>query len=252
MADSDKPLAGSVAIVTGASSGIGAAVAKHLAEAGAMVAMAARRVDKLNEIQESIEKGGGVAIAVKTDVCNKDEVKALVKHTESTLGPVDIIVNNAGVMYYTLMKNLNEDQWERTIDVNCKGVVNGVGAVLSGMISRGKGHIVNMSSNAGRRAFPGLAVYSGTKFFVEAMSSALRQELIGTGVKVTTIQPGDVKTDLAAENTDKEAIEKYDMSSTYDTLQAADIGRAVVYAVSQPPYVGVNEILIEPREGPAV
>ncbi|XP_077984922.1 uncharacterized protein LOC144439501 [Glandiceps talaboti] len=247
-----KPLKDRVAIVTGASSGIGAAVSRHLAQSGAMVALAARREEKLLELKRDIEKEGGVAITVKTDVCNRNEVKELVKHAESTLGPVDILVNNAGVMYYTMMKNVLEDQWEKTVDVNCKGVLNGIGAVLDGMISRGKGHIVNMSSDAGRRAFPGLAVYSGSKFFIEGVSCALRQELVGSGVKVTTIQPGDVKTEIGNPSTDEEAKEKYDMSSTYKTLDPDDIGRAVVYAVSQPPHVAVNEICIEPREAPAL
>ncbi|XP_070554784.1 uncharacterized protein [Ptychodera flava] len=248
-----KLLKDHVAIVTGASSGIGAAVARHLAEAGAMVAMAARREDRLTTLRQEIEKNGGVAIAVKTDVTNRNEVKELVRHTESTLGPVDIIVNNAGVMYYTMMKNLHEDDWERTVDVNCKGVLNSIGAVLDGMVARGKGHIVNLSSDLGRTAFAGLAVYTGSKFFVEGMSAALRQELVGTGIKVTNIQPGDVTTEIFNASTDQETKEKYDTSinQSYKFLDPEDIARAIVYAVSQPPHVAVNEILIEPREAPA-
>ncbi|XP_070554169.1 uncharacterized protein [Ptychodera flava] len=247
-----KQLKDHVAIVTGASSGIGSAVARHLAEAGAMVAMAARREERLTTLRQEIEKNGGVAIAVKTDVTNRKEVKELVRHTESTLGPVDIIVNNAGVMYYTMMKNLHEDDWERTVDVNCKGTLNGIGAVLDGMIARKKGHIVNLSSNAGRRGFAGLAAYSGSKFFIEGMSAALRQELVGTGIKVTNIQPGDVTTEIGDATVDQEAKEKYDVSQLTKILDPEDIARAIVYAVSQPPHVAVNEILIEPREAPAM
>ncbi|XP_013419834.1 uncharacterized protein LOC106180401 [Lingula anatina] len=247
---SDKPLAGKVAIVTGASSGIGAAIARHLAGAGAAVAVAARRVDKLKELQEKIGEEGGVAITVKCDVTVREEVKELVQHAECTLGPVDILVNNAGVMYYTLMKNLHEEEWERQIDLNCKGVTNCIGAVLSGMLERKAGHIVNMSSDAGRKGFPGLAVYSGTKFFIEGMSQALRQEVCDAGVRVTCVQPGDVRTELLGHTTDTEAKEQFDGSSSHKILEPEDIGRAVLYAVSQPEYVGVNEILIEPRAAP--
>lgn len=243
-----KALENKVAIVTGASSGIGKAIAVALAEAGAKVAMAARRVEMLQEVESTISAAGGVSISVKTDVTNRAEVKELVKHTEMTLGPVDILVNNAGIMYYTMMKNLLEEEWERQIDVNVKGVTHCIGAVLDGMLKRGKGHIVNMSSDAGRRGFAGLAVYSGTKFYVEGLSQGMRHELSGSGVRVTCIQPGDVKTELIGHTTDLEAKEKFDGSQSCKILEPTDIANAVVYAVSQPEYVAVNEILIEPRE----
>ncbi|KAH9494553.1 hypothetical protein Btru_019837 [Bulinus truncatus] len=246
------PLAGQVAIVTGASNGIGKAIALALAASGAKVSLAARTEQALSDVVKTIKDEGGEAIAVKTDVTDRAQVKALVKQTESTLGPVDILVNNAGVMYYTLMKNLHEDEWERQIDVNCKGVTNGIGAVLDGMVKRGKGHIVNMSSDAGRKGFPGIAVYSGTKFFVEGLSQALRHEVAPHGVKVTCIQPGDVKTSLPAMATDTEARMLYDGSSKVQILEPNDVARAVVYVVSQPRQVAINEILIEPREAPVV
>lgn len=244
-----KILDGKVAIVTGASSGIGKAIASALARSGAKVALAARRVERLQEMQKDIEKDDGIAIALKTDVTKREEVKEMVKHTESVLGPVDIIVNNAGIMYYTMMKNLHEDEWEKQIDINIKGLTNCIGAVLTGMIDRKCGHIVNLSSDAGRRGFPGLAVYSGTKFYVEGLSQALRHEVKGSGIRVTCIQPGDVKTELLGFTTDKEARDAYDGSSSCKILEPEDIANAVVYAVSQPEYVGVNEILVEPREG---
>ncbi|CAG2239852.1 unnamed protein product [Mytilus edulis] len=178
------------------------------------------------------------------------QVKELVKHTESVFGPVDILVNNAGVMYYTMMKNLHEDEWEGD-RLTLIGLTNCIGGVLDGMLKRGSGHIVNMSSDAGRKGFPGLAVYSGTKFYVEGLSQALRQEVCGSGVRVTCIQPGDVKTELISHSTDKEAQEKYDGSSSCKILEPTDIANAVLYAVTQPEYVGVNEILVEPREAPA-
>ncbi|XP_069130390.1 uncharacterized protein [Argopecten irradians] len=244
------PLNGRVAIVTGASSGIGKAIAKTLARAGAKVAMAARRVDRLQEIEKDIKSNGGVGICIQTDVTKRDEVKQLVSQTESILGPVDIMVNNAGTMYYTMMKNLHEDEWERQIDVNIKGLTNGIGAVLDGMVKRQSGHIVNMSSDAGRKGFPGLAVYSGTKFYVEGLSQALRQEVCKSGIRVTCIQPGDVATELLTTNTDSEAKEAYDGSQLCRILDPEDVARAVLYAVTQPPHVGINEILIEPREAP--
>jgi len=246
----ERPLEGHVAVVTGASSGIGAAIGVHLARAGAMVAMAARREDQLLELKKSIERDGGVAIAVKTDILKRDDITQLIKHTECTLGPVDILVNNAGVMYYTMMKNLNEEQWHRQIDLNCKGMMNCIAGVLDSMINRNTGHIINMSSDAGRRGFAGLAVYSGTKFFVEGVSQGMRHELAPHGIKVTCIQPGDVKTELQGHSTDKEAQDQYDGSQNHPVLEADDIGRAVVYAATQPPYASVNEILIEPRAAP--
>lgn len=163
----------------------------------------------------------------------------------------------AGVMYFTSMKNLHEDEWERTVDVNCKGTMFGVGAVLGGMIERSSGHIVNISSDAGRRIFPSLAVYSASKFFVEAMSEGLRREVVGTGLKVTTIQPGDCATDLIMNNTDKEAAEEQGVSigvkvgtgsTTNQVLQPADVAAAVLYAVTAPSHVAINEVLVEPRD----
>jgi NADP-dependent 3-hydroxy acid dehydrogenase YdfG len=185
-------------VVTGASSGIGAAVARALAHEGAQVALAARRRDALVDVQESVERQGSRVgtLVVPTDVTDREQVKSLVARTEEELGPVDILINCAGVMFYGLMKNLHEDDWERTVDVVCKGMLNCVGAVLGGMLDRGRGHIVTISSDAGRKVFPGLAAYSGAKFFVEALSQGLRLETAGTGLKVTTIQPGIVATEL--------------------------------------------------------
>ncbi|CAN0393895.1 unnamed protein product [Laminaria digitata] len=168
-----------------------------------------------------------------------------------------LVLVTAGVMYFTSMKNLHEDEWERTVDVNCKGTMFGVGAVLGGMIERGSGHIVNISSDAGRRIFPSLAVYSASKFFVEAMSEGLRREIVGTGLKVTTIQPGDCATDLIMNNTDKEAAEEQGVSigvkvgtgsTTNQVLQPADVAAAVLYAVTAPTHVAINEVLVEPRD----
>lgn len=238
--------------MTGASSGIGAAVARALAREGVHVALAARRESALLDVQAGLEgRGDRVrSIVTATDVADRDQVKALVARTEEELGPVDVLVNCAGVMYYTLMKNLREDDWERTVDVNCKGAMNCIGAVLGGMLTRGRGHIVTISSDAGRKVFPGLSVYSGSKFFVEAMSQGLRLETAGTGVKVTTIQPGNVATDLLALSSDEEALKLYGQQSGARVLDPEDVAASIVYALRQPDHVAVNEVLVEPRDEP--
>lgn len=240
-----------VAVVSGASSGIGAAVAGALGARGAHVALAARREDALLEVQESLPEGDHKSITVPTDVTDTEQVRSLVRRAENELGPVDILVNCAGVMYYTLMQNVREEEWTRTVDVNCKGALNCVGAVLPGMLGHGRGHIVTISSDAGRKVFPGLAVYSASKFFVEALSQGLRLETAGTGLKVTTVQPGNVATDLLSISTDEEALEAYGGETGVRVLDPEDVAASVVHALAQPEHVAVNEILVEPRDEPA-
>jgi len=244
-------LRGRVAVVTGASSGIGAAVARALDAEGVHVALAARREDVLLDVQTRFEGGDGQkSVVVPTDVTDGGQVRALVERAEQDLGPVDILVNCAGVMYYTLMKNLRAEEWERTVEVNCKGAINCIGAVLPRMLDRGRGHIVTISSDAGRKVFPGLAVYSASKFFVEALSQGLRLETAGTGLKVTTVQPGNVATGLLSMSTDEEALREYGGDSGARVLDPADVAASVVHALAQPGHVAVNEILVEPRDEP--
>ncbi len=238
--------------MTGASSGIGAAVARALAHEGAHLALAARRRDALLEVQTGLDRQRGKvrSLVVPTDITDRRQVKSLIARTEEELGPVEILVNCAGVMFYTLMSNLHEDDWEQTVDVLCKGMLNCVGAVLGGMLDRRRGHIVTISSDAGRKVFPGLAVYSGSKFFVEGLSQGLRLETAGMGLKVTTIQPGNVATDLLALSRDEEALERYGQPSNVRVLDPEDVAASVVHALRQPEHVAVNEILVEPREEP--
>jgi NADP-dependent 3-hydroxy acid dehydrogenase YdfG len=245
-------LRGRVAVVTGASSGIGAAVARALVREGAHVALAARREDALLEVQTGLDQWRGKtrSLVAPTDITDRRQVRSLIARTEEELGPVDILANCAGVMFYTLMRNLHEDDWEQTVDVLCKGMLNCVGAVLRGMLDRGRGHIVTVSSDAGRKVFPGLAVYSGGKFFVEAVSQGLRLETAGTGLKVTTIQPGNVATDLGALSHDAEALKLYGRPSGARILDPEDVAASVVHALRQPDHVAVNEILVEPRDEP--
>ena len=242
-------LRGQVVVVTGASSGIGAAVARALAGEGARVALAARREEAMRGVRAGLPDGAE-SLVHPTDVTDRGEVRALVGRAESELGPVDALVNCAGVMYYTLMKNVREDEWDRTVEVNCKGALNCVAAVLPGMLERGRGHIVTVSSDAGRVVFPGLAVYSASKFFVEALSKGLRLETAGTGVKVSTVQPGNVATDLLDLSGDKEALERFGQPTGARVLDPEDVAASVVYALSQPEHVSVNEILVEPRDEP--
>jgi NADP-dependent 3-hydroxy acid dehydrogenase YdfG len=237
-----------VAVITGGSSGIGAAVARALSAGGARVALAARREEALLEVEDGLESRE--SIVASTDVTDRDQVDSLVRRAGEELGPVEILVNCAGVMYYTLMKNVREKEWERTVEVNCKGALNCIGAVLPGMLERGRGHIVTISSDAGRKVFPGLAVYSASKFFVEALSQGLRLETAGTGVKITTIQPGNVATDLIAMSADEEALEEYGQQGAARVLDPEDVAASVVHALVQPEHVAVNEILVEPRDEP--
>jgi len=240
-----------VAVVAGASSGIGAAVVRALNAEGARVALAARREEALLEIQAGLEdRDGQKSIVAPADVTDRDQVDSLVGRAGEELGPVEILVNCAGVMYYTLMKNVRQEEWERTVEVNCKGALNCVGAVLPGMLERGQGHIITISSDAGRRVFPGLAVYSASKFFVEALSQGLRLETAGTGLKVTTIQPGNVATDLISMSADEEALEEYGQPGDSRVLEPEDVAASVVHALVQPEHVAVNEVLVEPRDEP--
>ncbi len=266
------PLAGKVAVITGeyrasaedwtraepvcagagASSGIGAAVATALAREGAHVSLAARRLDALEGLKSKLvaSSPSSKVHLHKTDVTDRKQVEELFATTAEALGPVDIIVSCAGVMYWTLMKNVVTHEWDQTVDVNCKGLLNVLSSSLQGMLSRGAGHIVAISSDAGRKVFPGLGVYSASKFFVEATLQSLRLETAGTGLRVTSIQPGNTATDLLTMSSDKEAIEKYGQPSGAKILSPTDIANAIVYALSQPAHVSVNEVLVEPRDEP--
>lgn len=244
------PLSGLVAVVTGASSGIGAATATALAKEGAHVALAARRTDALESLKKKIATYGGKVLVHQTDVTKKEQVESLVRNTEETLGPVDIFVSCAGVMYFTMMANVQTDDWERTVDVNCKGLLNCLSSTVPGMLSRGRGHIVAISSDAGRKVFPGLGVYSASKFFVEATLQGLRVETAGTGLRVTSVQPGNVATELLSMSTDAEALKKFGEPSGAKVLDPEDVANMIVYALRQPQHVAVNEVMIEPRDEP--
>jgi amino acid adenylation domain-containing protein/thioester reductase-like protein len=244
------PLTGKVAVITGASSGIGAAVAAALAKEGAHVALAARRLQALESLKSKLTGLGSKVHVHQTDVTNKAQVDSLMQTTTNALGPIDMLICCAGVMYYTLMANANTEQWDETVNVNCKGLLHSLASTVPGMLFRGKGHIVVISSDAGRKVFPGLGVYSASKFFVEATLQSLRLETAGTGLRVTSVQPGNVATDLLSMSTDTEAVKKYGQPSGAKVLDVEDVATAIVYALRQPDHVAVNEVLIEPRDEP--
>ncbi|KAI1341293.1 putative NRPS-like enzyme [Xylariaceae sp. FL0016] len=244
------PLAGKVAVITGASSGIGAAVAAALAKEGAHVALAARRTEQLETLKSKLGVSGGKVLVHKTDVTARDQVESLIKAASEELGPVDILVSCAGVMYFTMMANVQTEEWERTVDVNCKGLLHCLSTTVPGMLSRGGGHIVAISSDAGRKVFPGLGVYSASKFFVEATLQSLRLETAGSGLRVTSVQPGNTATDLLGMSTDVEAIKKFGEPTGAKVLDPEEVAGAIVYALRQPEHVAVNEVLIEPRDEP--
>eukprot|EP01094_Clydonella_sp_ATCC50884_P018245 TRINITY_DN3350_c0_g1_i1.p2 TRINITY_DN3350_c0_g1~~TRINITY_DN3350_c0_g1_i1.p2 ORF type:complete len:234 (+),score=73.56 TRINITY_DN3350_c0_g1_i1:257-958(+) len=181
------------------------------------------------------------ALTVQTDVVQRDQVKALVKAATDAYGPVDALINNAGVMPLSLLKNLHEDEWERMVDVNIKGVLNGIAAVLPTFLERKKGDLINISSDAGRKVFNGGAVYCGTKWAVEAITQGLRQETADTNIRVTSIQPGATTTELGNSITDQEVIAGF---TPFRMLDADDIARSVLYVMEQPEHCSVNEVMI--------
>ncbi|GKW44507.1 SDR family oxidoreductase [Planococcus sp. NCCP-2050] len=239
------------AIITGASSGIGQAAAKELAGQGYSVMLAARREDRLVELKQAIEEAGGTAEYVVTDVTSAEQMKALADAAIERFGRIDVLLNNAGLMPLSFMNKLKLDEWDRMVDVNIKGVLYGIAAVLPHMESQKEGHIINISSVAGHSVTPGSAVYSGTKFAVRAISEGLRQEIDPSmDIRVTIVSPGAVATELVNTITDDDVLDSFKDGPEMEFLQPEDIARAIGYAVQQPANVDVNEILIRPRQQP--
>lgn len=245
-----KPLENHVAIVTGASSGIGEATALALAEAGAKVTLAARRKDRLGNLKKKIDDMGGAALLVQTDVSIRAQVEALAAKTKKRWGRVDILINNAGVMLLSFMDKLKVEEWERMVDINLKGVLFGIAAVLPIMREQRRGHIINISSDADRKVFPGSAVYSATKAAVTLLSEGLRAELAREKmpIRVTSISPGAVATELAKHITDKDIFEVFRSHPPIEFMQAADVAAAVLFALTQPAHVNINNIFVRPTQ----
>ncbi|MDN5708379.1 MAG: SDR family oxidoreductase [Planococcus sp. (in: firmicutes)] len=240
------------AIITGASSGIGQATAKELAARGYHVMLAARREERLVDLKKEIEAEGGSADYKVTDVTSADEMKSLAQAALEKTGKIDILVNNAGLMPLSYMNKLKLDEWDQMVDVNIKGVLYGIAAVLPIMEEQKSGHILNVSSVAGHQVMKGSAVYSGTKYAVRAISDGLRQEIDPSHeIRVTIVSPGAVATELTDTITDDDVLDSFkSMSESMEPLQAEDIANAIGYAVEQPSHVDVNEILIRPRQQP--
>jgi NADP-dependent 3-hydroxy acid dehydrogenase YdfG len=241
-------LKGKVAAVTGASSGIGEATALALAEQGAPVALAARRSDRIEALAARIEDAGGRAIALPTDITDESQARAFVEQANERLGRLDILVNNAGVMLLGPVDGADTDDWREMVNVNVLGLLYCTHAALPIMREQGSGHIVNLSSVAGRLARAGSAVYNFTKWGVGGFSEALRQEALYAGIRVTIIEPGFVDTELQGHNkipAVRQAIEAA-LEEVGTPLAAQDIADGIVFAVTRPDHVSINEVLIRP------
>jgi len=243
-------LNGKVALITGASSGIGEGVAKTLAAKGVKIGLAARSIDKLKKIEGEIQQVGGEAFSVEVDVTNKVSVNAGVKRLIEKYGTIDILINNAGIMPASDIDAFKIDEWDEMVNINITGVLNVTAAVLPELINKHSGHIVNLSSIAGRKLFKGLAIYCATKHFVAAFSDIMRME-IGKkhNIRVTSIQPGAVATNLFNQITDetyKEGMESLRDQMTF--LTPNDIANSMIYALESPDNVDVSEIFILPTD----
>ena len=244
-------LEGKVVVVTGASSGIGEATVLALAAEGAAVVAAARRKERLDGLVEEVSRNGGKAIAVECDVTNEEQAHALIQRAVDEYGSIDILVNNAGVMLLSTVGKSLSDQWRQMFEVNVLGLLYATDAAIEHMKEQGSGHLINISSVAGRkvtRASSG--VYAGSKFAVVAISEGLRQELLDDSIRVTVVEPGAVATELTHHITDEDAREAVSGLHQLDILHSEDIAEAIVYAVTQPDRVSVNEILIRPTQQP--
>jgi clavulanate-9-aldehyde reducatase len=241
-------LDGKVAAITGASSGIGEATAMALAGAGAAVSLGARRKDRLDDLAERISSDGGWALPIEADISDQAQAESFLSRTAKELGGLDILINNAGLMLLGPVVGGDLEEWRRMVDVNILGLLYCTHAALPLMRERGGGHIVNLSSVAGRHAHFGSAVYNLTKFGVTGFSEALRQEALNSNIRVTVVEPGMVDTELQSHNTNpvvREGLEKF-RNDIGTVLEADDIARGILYAVSQPEHVNVNEVLIRP------
>jgi len=232
--------------VTGASSGIGEATALACAAAGAAVSLAARRADRIESLAARIGADGGRALAITTDVGEEAQARAFIERTHAELGRLDVLVNNAGVMLLGPIAGAHTEDWRRMIAANVYGLLYCTHAALPLMAEQGSGHIINISSVAGRVARVGSGVYNLTKFGVGAFSEALRQEGVPLGVRVTVIEPGAVATELPGHNRPEILEQMVRRFEGVTPLAADDIAAAVLYAIAQPANVSVNEVLVRP------
>ena len=236
-----------VVVITGASSGLGEATARHLAARGAAVVLGARRTERLEQIAAEIRETGGKAQAVAVDVTDRAQVQALMDAAVQAFGRVDVLVNNAGLMSIAPMDELKVEEWDRMIDINVKGVLYGIAAALPLFRKQNSGHFINIASVAGIKVFsPGGTVYSGTKFAVRAISEGLRHE-VGASIRTTTIEPGAVDSELKHGSSHEQSAQF--VKSFYQIAIPADsVARAIAYAIEQPADVDINEIVLRPTQ----
>lgn len=237
-----------VVLVTGASSGIGEAVARELAACGARMVLGARRGDRLRALAGAITAAGGTATARTVDVTDRADVQAFADHALAVHGRIDVIVNNAGIMPLAPMAALKVDEWDRMVDVNIKGVLHGIAAVLPAMQAQGSGHIISLASIGGMYVMPGAAVYCATKFAVRAISDGLRQE--NDRIRVTCVYPGVVESELAATTTDPASAAAL-AGFRQIAIKPEAIAAAIAHAIAQPADVDTTDIVVRPVAHPA-
>jgi len=235
-----------VIVITGASSGLGEAAARHLAAQGAVVALGARRASRIEALAGDIIRAGGQALAMPTDVTRRADVQRLVDAAVQRFGRLDVIVNNAGLMPHSPLERLKVEDWDRMIDVNIKGVLYGIAAALPHMKRQSSGHIINVASVAGHKVRPGSTVYAATKHAVRVISEGLRQEVKPWNIRTTIISPGIVDTELPNSITEPDVAEATRKNYAALAISPDAFARAVAYAISEPPEVDVNEILFRP------
>lgn len=237
---------GKVVVITGASSGLGEATARHLSAQGTIVVLGARRADRIQSLADELTKRGTKALAIRTDVTQVDQVKRLADEAVQTYGRIDVMLNNAGLMALSPLERLKIDDWDRMIDVNIKGTLYGIAAALPYMKEQQSGHIINVSSVAGHKVRPNGAVYSATKFAVRALSEGLRQEVKPYNIRTTVISPGAVATELPDSITEQDIAKNIQEFYEAYAIPADSFARAVAFAMSQPEDVDINEILFRP------
>jgi NADP-dependent 3-hydroxy acid dehydrogenase YdfG len=242
----ENKIAGKVVVITGASSGLGEAAARLLSAEGASVVLGARRADRLQSLADELNHNGGKALAVATDVTDREQVKRLVDTAVQKFGRIDVMINNAGIMPRAPLERLTINDWDRTIDVNIKGVLYGIAAALPHMMQQKSGQMIFVSSVAGHKIGPDFAVYAATKHAVRALAEGFRQEVKPYNIRTTIISPGAVDTELPDSVTEPDVAEKIRQYYSDIAIPAESFAQAVAFAMSQPDDVDVNEILFRP------
>lgn len=241
---------GKIIVITGASSGLGEAAARHLAAQGAKVVLGARRAERIEALAEEIRTAGGEALPIATDVTDRAQVANLIDTAVRDFGRVDVLINNAGIMPLSALESLKVDEWDRMIDVNIKGVLHGIAAALPHMKAQRSGHVITTASVAGHLIFPASSVYSGTKFAVRAICEGFRQEVKDYNIRTTIVSPGAVKTELLDHISD-EAVQGANRDFVGSVgISPSSFASMVAFAISQPDDVDVNEIIFRPTAQP--